>query len=68
VINDSMATHISTLGAVLSAGRAPMLAPDPEVVADLIGRRPTLLEDFITRNAGLFSGEERGATRTGQSG
>jgi uncharacterized protein YbjT (DUF2867 family) len=56
VINDTMATHISTLGAVLASGRAPMLPPDPNAIAALIGRRPTFLREFLDRSAGLFSG------------
>jgi uncharacterized protein YbjT (DUF2867 family) len=56
VINGAMATHISTLGAGLSAGRAPMLPPDPDAIADLIGRQPMFFGDFLARNAGLFSG------------
>jgi hypothetical protein len=56
VINDAMAAHISTLGAGLSAGRAPMLPPDPDAIADLIGRQPMFLGDFLARNAGFFSG------------
>ena len=55
VVNDAMATHISTLGAVFSAGRAPMLPPDPDGIADLIGQRPVLLEQFLARSAADFS-------------
>jgi uncharacterized protein YbjT (DUF2867 family) len=55
VINDAMATHISTLGAVLSAGRAPLLPPDPDAIADLIGRRPMFLDSFVAQHAGVFS-------------
>jgi uncharacterized protein YbjT (DUF2867 family) len=56
VINDAMATHISTLGAVLAAGRAPMLPPDPDAIADLIGRRPRSLDSFLAQNARSFAG------------
>jgi hypothetical protein len=54
-INDAMATHISTLGAGFSAGRSPMLPPDPNAIGDPIGRQPMFLEDFLDRNVGLFS-------------
>jgi hypothetical protein len=33
-----------------------MLPPDPDAIADLIGRQPMFFGDFLARNAGLFSG------------
>ena len=51
-----MATHITTLGAVFASGRAPMFSPDPVAIADLIGRRPRSLDDFLAQHATSFPG------------
>jgi uncharacterized protein YbjT (DUF2867 family) len=47
VVNDSMAAHITTLGAGFAAGRAPTFAPNPNVIRDLIGREPVSFEAFL---------------------
>jgi uncharacterized protein YbjT (DUF2867 family) len=57
VINDGMATHITTLGAGFAAGRAPAFAPDPNLIGALIGREPVALETFLARQSQNFAAQ-----------
>lgn len=53
-IKAAMAQHISTLGAALSQRCEPMVAPDPDALAGVLGRPPTPFADFVKRNLHRF--------------
>jgi uncharacterized protein YbjT (DUF2867 family) len=46
-INKAMAQHISSIGAVLARRSAPLIPPDPDMLAATLGRPPVRLAEFI---------------------
>lgn len=53
-INRAMAQHISTVGAALSQRTEPLVTPDPQALAAILGREPVRLVDFIRNNLAHF--------------
>ncbi|BBX41244.1 NmrA family NAD(P)-binding protein [Mycobacterium simiae] len=53
-INRAMAQHISTVGAALSQRTEPLVAPDPQALAAILGREPVRLIEFIRNNLAHF--------------
>jgi uncharacterized protein YbjT (DUF2867 family) len=54
-LNAAMAQHISAIGAGFAGGSGPALRPDPDALAEMIGRRPTTFAEFVREHRGDFS-------------
>jgi uncharacterized protein YbjT (DUF2867 family) len=54
-INAAMAQHISTVGGALSQRDKPLIAANPEALAEILRRPPTRLADFVRGNLQHFA-------------
>ena len=54
-INNAMAQHISTIGALLSKRAEPLVAPDPHALTVMLNRPPTPFADFVRQNLPRFA-------------
>jgi nucleoside-diphosphate-sugar epimerase len=55
VVNPAMAQHISAIGHAVAAQGASSLPADPARLADLLGRAPRTLREFLAANRSLFA-------------
>jgi uncharacterized protein YbjT (DUF2867 family) len=61
-INNAMAQHISSVGSALSQRTEPLIPPDPDALAAILGRPPARLVDFVRRNVAHFVAESPRST------
>ncbi|OBA58702.1 hypothetical protein A5647_19775 [Mycobacterium sp. 1100029.7] len=61
-VNSAMAQHISTVGAALSQRSDPLIPPNPEALAAVLGRPPVRLVEFVRRNVAHFVTESSRST------
>jgi uncharacterized protein YbjT (DUF2867 family) len=54
-VNNAMAQHISTLGAVLAKSMRSTVAPDAQALTAMLNHPPTRFADFVRRNADRFA-------------
>ncbi len=55
-VNPAMAQHISTIGAGFAGGKAPLVQPDPEVLAATLGHSPATMAEFVREHRSEFVG------------
>lgn len=54
-INQAMAQHISTVGALVSARARAMVEPDPAALTTVLDHAPTTFADFVQQNLPRFA-------------